>query len=118
MTSKPERHVRTGELPRGVRRCSVQLAIAMTWLSFCAFLVFVACWAGRVAGPTDTQAAATLGLIGAAVGTGHGIHARLKLQNAESREFTSQPGLFDFAALALSVFLLIAGCCVGAGLAR
>jgi hypothetical protein len=72
-----------------VRRRYVQFAIAMAWLAFGAFLSFVACLLGRVAHTSDNQAAATLAIFSTAQGIGHGIHARLTLQNSQSREFIS-----------------------------
>lgn len=110
MPSGRERHVLMCELPPGLRRRCVQIAIAMSFFSFGAFILVIAGLLSHVTHPSDSQTLLILGLIATVLGIGHGIHARLKLQDTESGEFISKPGPFDFTLLVLSAVLLTAGC--------
>jgi len=113
VSDQDRHHVHFSEQPRGVRRRCVQFAIAMTSISFGAFLSFAMTWAYGAHLSDDGQVVLTLGLINLAMGIKHGIHARLKLQNMKSGKFVSDPSAFDYNLLALSVFLLTTGCRVG-----
>jgi hypothetical protein len=104
-----ERHVRFRELPRGMRRRCVLLAIGLTWFASSLFLLCIAFWNWLEPQPPDALTIPTLVLIGVSIGISHGTHAKLTLTNPESGDFASKPSVFDFSLLALSSMMVVLG---------
>jgi hypothetical protein len=113
MPQKSRQHAKVSELPSGVRRFRVKFASTMRLLSSVAFLVFVVCWNRNNTQPSDNQVIAILVIVSSAMGLARGTEAMLRLQNATTKEFVSEPGLIDCTGLVLSVVLLVVGCAVG-----
>ncbi|WP_339908897.1 hypothetical protein [Symmachiella dynata] len=110
--ARDKHHVRLRELPRGRRRRCVLLASGMAWFAFSLFLLDIAFWIWLKPNAPDAAAITTFVLIGVSMGISRGTHARLTLKDRESGEFVSQPSVFDFSLLALSLMMVIVGGCV------
>ncbi|MCA9044308.1 MAG: hypothetical protein KDA69_08320 [Planctomycetaceae bacterium] len=104
-----ECHFRLRELPLGLRRRCVLLAIGLTWFAFSLFSLCIVSWIWLRPQPLDTAAIASLVLIGISIGISHGTHAKLILKDPESGGFVSKPGVFDFSLLALSSVMMVVG---------
>lgn len=109
MMARDERHVRFRQLPRGMRRRRVLLAIGMTWFAFSLFLLCITLWVWLKPQTSDAVAMTTFVLIGVSMGISHGTHRRLTLKDPESGEFVSQPGIVDVSLLALSSMMAVVG---------
>ena len=103
------RHAQVSELSHGRRRRRVQFAIALTWVSFSAFLLYLARLWWLVPQLSEIQVIGVLSLIGISMGMSHGLTGRLTLKERDSQQFMSEPGVLDDMVLALSVMLMMCG---------